>query len=145
MEENGDEQDLEDRASEVSDSQRTTLVDLDFDEDTDDNGQDLDDEEADEDSEACRQQDCDKCLNPLLTDLYADFDEGEGSGRGRRAWPKEVVFVQKLLPITQPTMEREGQMRMGGHMPQKKPLAFAAEAEDRVIDYSLYFSKQFET
>jgi hypothetical protein len=48
LEENGDEQDLEDRASEVSDSQRTTLVDLDFDEDTDDNGQDLEDEEADE-------------------------------------------------------------------------------------------------
>jgi hypothetical protein len=98
-------------------------------------------------------------LNPLLKDLHPDVDEGEGSVCGRRPLPKEVVVVQKLLPIPQPTRERGGQMQMGRrHVkalrhqgcirhrpPQKKPLAFAAEAEDRVIDYALYFSKQFET
>ena len=52
--------------------------------------------------------------------LYADFDEGEGSGCGRRALPKEVVVVQKLLPIPQPTREREErQMRMGRRQRQR--------------------------
>ena len=43
--ENAGEQDLEDRASEASDSQRTTLEDVDY-KDTDDDGQELEGEEA---------------------------------------------------------------------------------------------------
>ena len=31
---------------------------------------------------------------------------------GGKRWSKEVVFVRKLPPITQPLMEREGQRRM---------------------------------
>ena len=79
------------------------------------------------DSEASRHQDRDNMsegLNANWKEYYPDLIEEDGSGwqpsvnrrlnvrAGGERWPKEVLFVRKLPPITQPTMERDGQRRM---------------------------------
>ena len=56
-------------------------------------------------------------LEALRTTAHHVRAENEGviekaEDAGGKRWSKEVVFVRKLPPITQPTMEREGQRRM---------------------------------
>ena len=57
-------------------------------------------------------------LEALRTTAHHVRAENEGviekaEDAGGKRWSKEVVIVRKLPPITQPTMEREGQRRMG--------------------------------
>ena len=56
-------------------------------------------------------------LEAMRTTAHHVRAENEGvieksEDAGGKRWSKEVVFVRKLCPITQPTMEREGQRRM---------------------------------
>jgi hypothetical protein len=117
-----DEQDLEDRASEVSDSQRTTLGDVDFDKDTNDNGQDLEDEEADEGAdgkeriESAQQANTEKDSKKKVKKVPKTKEkpnlrklgmEKNNNTKAERQWPKGVRICLGPLPLQRtPTRER---------------------------------------